>query len=941
MPAKQGRTAAESGTADANHTPSSVMSPQRPIDPTDSVGTLCNSTIAPEFSCRCAVIDGDSDRPVAQQVQAPQHSNEGVKMSRYSIVASFATAVLALGVIAPSALADQDDSTANEGVGSSEVAPPTDASGDTKNLVVGDDSDPGVPTNTSEATPDEGAVDAPDGGDAGLPTESDAPEVSDDLGDNAVQPPSDDAVVEGELGDVPESSLLATPAPMGIGTFPSIEEILNPSSLWPLPTGIATAEPDPVFKRGSSGYHDPFLVAGGFIVPNIDLLADPLKQALKGELCTNQAVTVAVDAMVWATTLQKILPTVLTKIDSKSPDAAGLCVAYVDSLTPSEILSLVPLDVKVTMTNRADSSDIREATVPFESGNFILGQGYVFAAMSTEFPGGYFNAGTYDIEAELMADMTVALPQTTVTTTVNWTGKNIVLWPPSAKTVTGVSAIDVTFPPTDVGYTFNNQPIAKLINKPTMTVVEAPTIDAAWDYSVGLRVNDEGYDGVVSGLVNYGGTLENYNQNFRTDLLLYRVGTISPVQRVSVALDENFQFSHQFVGLSQGNYYAIPVISSDRILPVPVTGEITRLQVLRVRADFHAPTLDCLQETGAYQLEGSVHNNEFAPVLVEVGLNGPDGPLGSQTVLPTRTHFDISTSMAGVGDYSATFSAKGAKSVTVAGPSVVAGECAAVVDLQWDPSEATNTCPAMTADSTLSGVVEGYRDGYSVTINVFANGAEEPFISETNVAVDENGAFSLLAEGLDAGTYNATVDLTYKGELVEQQSAELTVEVTECGALENVMFDPSSTANVCPANTADSTLGGKVLHYRSDDHTVGYELFVATGNEEDPWTPVEGRAGAIEVKEDGTFSLPITGLPAGEYTAWVTLMAGDESIDQFDVPLKVTVADCPKPKPTPDNGAPKKSETLPDTGAFVFPVFLVGVGALGAGHALKRRSRKI
>ncbi|MFZ1382124.1 MAG: hypothetical protein WAS54_04955 [Scrofimicrobium sp.] len=858
-------------------------------------------------------------------------------MSRYSIVASFATAVLALGVLAPSALADQEGGAVDEGLVSSETAQPTDVQGDAQNPVAGDESDPGTPTDTDEATG------TPDESDAGVPVDSDTdtPEVSDDLGENAIQAPSDDAVLEVEEGDVPESGLLSTPSPRSIGTFPSIEEILNPSSLWPLPTGIATAEPDPVFKRGSSGYHDPFLVAGGFAIPNIDLLADPLKQALKGELCSNSAVTVAVDATVRATTLQKILPTVLTKIDSKNPDAAGLCAAYVDSLAPSEILSLVPLNVKVTMTNRADSSDVRETTVPFESGNFVLGQGYVFAAKSTDFPGGYFNAGTYDIEAELMADTTVALPQTTVTTTVNWTGQKAVWgWPPF-QTVTGVSDIDVTFPPIDIGYTFNNQPIAKLINKPTMTIVEAPTINASWDYSVGLRVNDEGYDGLVSGSVSYGGTLENYNQNFRTDLLLYKVGTITPVQRVSVALDENFQFSHQFTGLSQGNYYAIPAISSDRILPVPVTGDITRLQVLKVRADFHAPTLDCLQESGTYQLEGSVHNNEFAPVFVKVELNGPDGSLGSQTVLPTRTHFDISSSAAGIGDYSATFSAKGAKSVTVAGPSVSMGECAAVVDLQWDPSEATNSCPAMTADSTLSGVVEGYRDGYSVAINVFTNGAEEPFISESDVAVDENGAFSLLAEGLDAGTYNATVDLTYKGEFVEQQSAELTVEVTECGALENVMFDPSSTANVCPATTADSTLSGEVLHYRSDDHSVAYELFVATGNEEDPWAPVEGRAGAIEVKEDGTFSLPMTGLPAGEYTAWVTLMAGDEWIDEFEVPLNVTVADCPKPKPTPDNGAPKKSETLPDTGAFVFPVFLVGVGALGAGHALKRRSRKI
>lgn len=851
-------------------------------------------------------------------------------MRRRSLVASITAAVLALGVATPMAMAVQ---TGDETAAGLEPV----ALIESPETVVVPEAEAGEAPDVEATAPAEEAVveDSP-----AVEEELPAEGVGDEADTDVVAPVEEDAE---EAQDPAEEDAFSVET-HAIGTIPGLDELLDPSALWPLPTGFGTAEPDPVFKRGPSGFHDPFVVGGGFLFPNLDLLAAPLQSVLKSELCGNPTVTTAVNTAVRIAATVKVLPVILTDIDGMSPDAVGLCESYVDSLTPSDVLSLTPLNVSITMTNRDDPSDVRSTTVPFESGSFILGTGYVFAALSTDFPGGYFNAGTYDITAELMTDASVGLPARTMSTTVDWTGRRLA-FPPSI--VSGTDVVNVDFPPIDLSYTFTNEPIAKLLNTPTMTVVEAPTVDASWDYSVGLRVNDDGYDGIVDGTVGFSGSLDDFNAYFRTDILLYRVGNVVPVERIRVALDEDFNFSHEFTDLGVGNYYAIPVVSSTRFLPVPVQGDLTRLQVINIRADFEVPELDCLEELGTYTLKGSVHNNAVAPIPVKVTLTGPagDGVLGSEIVLPTRTHYEISSDV-GPGDfYGATFSALGAKTVTIDGPAVAEPTCAEVVIL-WDPMEATNFCPVMTADATLNGWVEGYRDGYNVAVTVtnVETGDEVVIHSDVEIAVDEEdpdiGRFSIEVPGLVAGSYDAVAVLTYNDGFVEEVLNQLAVEITDCGELSDVAFTEPIAKNVCPAVTADATLTGTLINAR-EDHDVTYDLFVETDSEEQPWLAT-GRMGFIGVQEDGTFSVLVTGLEAGKYMAVVNLAAGEEQVEEVDVYLEVQISDCsqPGPKPTPDVKPGPKPGTLAKTGAFALPILLLGLGGVAAGTALKRRSNR-
>lgn len=834
-------------------------------------------------------------------------------MRRRSLVASVAAAVLALGVVTPAAVAVQsggseDPGTIDPGVG----------------IVEGGESTEGPPAVEGES-PAEGAEEAEEAPatETGTPAE------------------------EGEDGDVAAVLSLDEGA---VGALPGVDALLDPNAFWPLPTGFATAQPDPVFKRGSAGYHDPFVVAGGFAIPNIDLLAAPLKAVLKSQACDNVAVTTAVSTAVRVAATIRVLPVILTDVDGMTPDATGLCQNYIDSLAPSDLLSLVPLDVNITMTNQNDPSDVCETTVPFESGNFILGTGYVFAAKSTDFPGGYFNPGTYTIEAELLADASIGMPSKTVTTTVEWTGTRYTGLPPKPVTVTGTDDVSISFPPSipgfDINYTFTNEPIAKLLNKPTMTVIEAPAVDASWDYHVGLRVNDEGYDGVVKGTVDFSGSLDVYNSYFRTDIQLFRVGNLLPVQTARVDLNEDFGFSYKFTDLGVGNYYAVPVVSSTKFLPVPVEGDATRLQVVNIRADFEAPELDCLQETGVYTLKGSVHNNLIAPTFVKVTLDGQEGEIGSDSVLPTRTHYEISKDVS-AGEYGATFSAWGAKSVTVAGPAVAEAKCAEL-NIEWDPFEATNVCPAMTAGSTLKGTIDQYGEGYAVSVVVtnVETGDVEAEQSEVEIATDVDnpgvGTFAIEVPELGAGAYDAEAVLTYKGEVVEEHLTQLEVEITDCGALVDVEFVDPVAKNVCPATTADATLTGSVENAR-EDHDVTYELFIATGDEGELWTPT-GDEGAVGIEEDGTFSVLATGLDAGSYKALVTLSAGEEVVETTSAYMKVEITDCekpaPTPTPTPKPGGDSKPGTLPKTGMIGLPILLLGVAGVTGGYALKRRANK-
>lgn len=842
-------------------------------------------------------------------------------MKRRSLIASITAAVLALGVVTPSAVAVQTGEETPGDVESSEFIEALDP------MVVPEDGAEDPSDTDVTATVEEEAAQEPPATEGQPPAEG----ADEDVNADAVAP------VEEEVADSEEPAAeVATlsMSPRGIGTIPGLGDLLDPSAWWPLPTGFATAEPDPVFKRGVSGFHDPFVVAGGFAVPNLDLLAAPLQSLLKSELCTNSAVTTAVSTAVSIATAAKILPVIFNRIDGMSPDAEGLCENYVDSLAPADVLSVAPLNVTVTMTNRDDPSDVRSTTVPFESGSFVLGTGYVFAALSTDFPGGYFNAGTYDISAELMADASVGLPVRSVSTTVDWTGTKLG-FPP--KTVSGTDVVNVNFPPIDLDYTFTNEPIARLLNTPTMTVLEAPTVDASWDYSVGLQVNDNGYDGAVDGTVGFSGSLDDYNEYFRTDLLLYRVGQVLPVERVRVALDEDFSFSHEFTDLGVGNYYAVPTVSSSRFLPVPVQGDLTRLQVIKIRADFEVPELDCLQETGTYTLKGSVQNNLVAPTFVNITLTGPteDDVLGSATVPPTRTHYEISSDV-GPGDfYSATFSASGAKDVTIAGPAVAEPICAEMTIL-WDPSEATNVCPAMTAEATLNGLIGGYRDGYNVSLTVTNadTGDVEVAIGDLEVAVDEEspdvGRFSIGVPGLVAGSYDALAVLTYHGEVVQELQDQLVVEINECGKLADVAFTEPIAANVCPSLTADATLTGKLVNAR-EDHDVTYDLYVATGSAQQPWRAT-GHRGVAAVQKDGAFSVVISGLEAGKYMAVVNLAADEERVEQVSVYTEVQISDCAKPSPKPGS--------LAKTGAFGLPILLLGLGAIAGGTTLKRRRNR-
>lgn len=851
-------------------------------------------------------------------------------MKKYSMVASLAAVMLALGIVSPSALAveagdpsvpDDPSATQLDTAPSEEpFAAPEDEELPGPAAV---EPDPVQP----EATDPAPGVEVPDPADD-LTSEAPAVELPAE-----VNPSASRSATEGTSA-APESSAMEI-SPMSVGTFPEIADLLDPDSMWPLPTGMAIAELDPAFKRGSDGYHDPFAIVGGFAIPDVSLLATPLKQALKGQLCSNPLVTGGVDAAIRLATGVEILPTILTRVDATNPDAAGLCSAYVDGLDPTEILNMVPLDVRITMTNQDDPSDVRQVTVPFRSGSLSMINGYIFGAMSTDFPGGYFNAGTYTIDAELMADATVGLPEQTVMTTVNWTGRSIRFPFP---TVTGVTDVDISFPPIDLNYTFENEPIAKLMNQPTMTIIEAPTVDASWDYSVGLQVNGAGYDGTVTGKVGFGDSLENFNQYFRTDLQLYRVGSLRPLETVSVALNDDFTFSYDFPDLAPGRYFAVPSISSTRLLPVPVTGDMTYLQVVDVKADFESPVLGCGQESGNYQMSGSIHNNLVAPISVTVELNGPDGVLDSQTVAPTRTHFDLSAQVP-PGSYFGTITARDARPVIIDGPDVIEGECAAITNVQWSPPSAENVCPAMTADSTIGGTVIGYGEGYNLAVAVYpgarSDGAE-PIFTQDNVPVDPaDGSFAVPVQNLPGGLYLGVVTLTYQNGESEEVAFEtseevaLTVTARPCGSLSDVAFVEPVVANVCPAATAYTTLTGAVAQLH-DHSRVTYELYYGAGPANAQLKPVPGHTGTVTIKADGSFAVPVSGLGTGNYTARVTLFVGENEVESAQTTLEVKSVECTTPGPA----------ALANTGAGILPILLLGVCAIGAGFALTRRSRK-
>lgn len=690
--------------------------------------------------------------------------------------------------------------------------------------------DPTDPGESSEvAVP---PTDPPNGGESGISDEENPdPNEEPDVNDPAT--PGEGAIAEIEEEQVTEDQfslmsldLADVPQQRGLGSWPSLGDLLDPTNLWPLPVGIATAEPDPTFKRGTSGQHDPFVVAGQFSLADITpVLDEAMRPLLKNQFCGDEQAMSALQVAINAGTLlptNDALPglpsqgapgerfTVNTALwmDATSPDAKGICESYVDGLSVRDMLTLDVLGVDVQMTHRDNPAASQATSVSVKETSLLGITTYWFAAKNSDFPNRYFDAGTYDIQAQLMADAEITLPSSTVSidsarvgtgTQIAYEWKSVPFvgyrWVPAGlPTAWNGEWVDIDysfqFPPEfnipglelpALSYTFENQPIAQLLNRPTMTVIEAPTVNASWDYHVGLRVNGDGYDGVVDGAIGFTGDRATFDKYFKTNVYLFKVGQVLPIAvERDVVVDDDFKFTTHFDGLEGGHYFAKAVVTSHRILDIPVNADPTYLQVLDVRADWTLPVLDCADNAGEVILEGSLHNNTVPPAHLFVEMHDKDGNLiGQDSVMPWRTHYDIAADVDAAAYATATFTAHGAKSVTIESPIVEEGECAALVDLAWDPNPAVNVCPATTADSTLVGQVTGFTDGYTVHVEFF----EYPDVlvkGLEDVEVDDDGQFFYAAAELGAGEYLAAVTLKYNGKVVDEASAGLEVAIEDC-----------------------------------------------------------------------------------------------------------------------------------------------------------------
>ena len=324
-------------------------------------------------------------------------------------------------------------------------------------------------------------------------------------------------------------------------------------------------------------------------------------------------------------------------------------------------------------------------------------------------------------------------------------------------------------------------------------------------------------------------------------------------------------------------------------------------------------------------------------------------------VYPTddgRGYFNYSVEGLDAGEYYASVAlmvdgVQFGDSIAVRDLTVEINDCASLGEAWFTPSPAVNSCPATTADTTLTGWIENFDPETSGVVNAAIYTTDNELVMydpelEVYPTDDGRGYFNYSVEGLDAGEYYASVALMVDGVQFGDSIAvrDLTVEINDCASLGEVVFEPVDVTNTCPASVSDETvLKGKIANW---DPEAGYLVGVGIypdGVDE----PVAG-SGDVAVNEDGTFEFPVSALAAGEYYASVTLAKGDyvqypEVTPSFTVTIKDCAGTTPE-KPGTDKPAGNTGGQLPNTGAFALPILLVGAGALGGGYALKRRGSK-
>ncbi|MGO1592578.1 hypothetical protein [Ancrocorticia sp.] len=239
------------------------------------------------------------------------------------------------------------------------------------------------------------------------------------------------------------------------------------------------------------------------------------------------------------------------------------------------------------------------------------------------------------------------------------------------------------------------------------------------------------------------------------------------------------------------------------------------------------------------------------------------------------------------------------------------------------------------------------------------------------VELPADGNFTVELGQLPPGDYSFTATLYGYPSPAESQIGIRTLNFTvdaECPTpapeLADLAFEPPEIVLESADATGSSSITGSVVNYVEGDAVSAVLLKdVPEGIQAQEAAPVGTFAG--EIAADGSFTIALSDLEVGEYSANVSISRADEVQDTQSVSgLSVTVDETsdPDPEPTePDpepeptepgdphptkpsepepssSASPKEPGELPNTGASVLPLVLVSLGAVASGLALRRKA---
>lgn len=243
---------------------------------------------------------------------------------------------------------------------------------------------------------------------------------------------------------------------------------------------------------------------------------------------------------------------------------------------------------------------------------------------------------------------------------------------------------------------------------------------------------------------------------------------------------------------------------------------------------------------------------------------------------------------------------------------------------------------------------------------------------ETVTEFPEDGTFAVEVPAFEyPGDYRIQLHLYDGVGQVGQKNLNFTVDA-ECPAapeLTDVAFDPAEVVLDSADVTGESSITGNVVNYQPDDVvTAILELDDAAASQE-LGEPIEA-----EIAEDGSFVIALSDLAEGTYGATVGVTRdGDVADSQELTGLVVKVEEPTEPTPDPTDptdptpdptepGEPTAEPTeprdeapepgastepgkdgnkgeLPNTGASVAGLMILGAGAVGAGAMIRRKAR--